>query len=311
MKPLTPIVFLMLLLTSCTKTVIYEIPEQQPKLVVEGHIESGSAPLVFLSKSVGFFNKVSIEEVNKSLVRDALVMVECDGIRDTLQLICIEDIPEDLLDEAAELIGVSIERLRTLRFCVYTSLNPFLLGVEGKSYRLLIQHQGKEYSSVTTIPAHLPLDSLWFELYGSRTDVGWVYANMTEPAGLGNCYRWFAKVLGSDQQFVAPLGSAFEDKFIDGRTFEFYAARGIDPNNPDSVNASEAFFFKRNDTVVVKFCTTDRAGFDFYRTFETEVANVGNPFASPGLIKTNIQGGALGIWGGYGVWLDTVVCVPR
>ena len=32
----------------------------------------------------------------------------------------------------------------------------------------------------------------------------------------------------------------------------------------------------------------------------------GNPFASPTSVVTNIEGGALGIWGGYAVFLDTI-----
>ncbi len=40
---------------------------------------------------------------------------------------------------------------------------------------------------------------------------------------------------------------------------------------------------------------------------ETEVSNNGNPFAAPTAIKSNISGGALGYWGGYGTVYDTIV----
>jgi hypothetical protein len=32
----------------------------------------------------------------------------------------------------------------------------------------------------------------------------------------------------------------------------------------------------------------------------------GNPFASPITIRSNIQGGAIGVWGGYGASIDTL-----
>jgi hypothetical protein len=57
---------------------------------------------------------------------------------------------------------------------------------------------------------------------------------------------------------------------------------------------------------VVKFCTIDHEAFEYLRTFETEVMNNGNPFAAPSSVKTNITGGALGAWIGYGASFDTI-----
>lgn len=59
------------------------------------------------------------------------------------------------------------------------------------------------------------------------------------------------------------------------------------------------------DVIVVKFCTIDKAHYEFWRTFETAVAGVSNPFAAPTTVRTNVKGG-LGIWGGYGISLDTI-----
>jgi hypothetical protein len=51
--------------------------------------------------------------------------------------------------------------------------------------------------------------------------------------------------------------------------------------------------------VVVKYCNIDKATFDFWRTMEYSYANIGNPFASPNKVLSNIQGGGLGYFGGY------------
>jgi hypothetical protein len=34
----------------------------------------------------------------------------------------------------------------------------------------------------------------------------------------------------------------------------------------------------------------------------------GSPFSSPGNLPSNIQGDGVGIWAGYGIYYDTVIC---
>jgi len=110
-----------------------------------------------------------------------------------------------------------------------------------------------------------------------------------------------------DSIFVTPRGSVLEDKFFNGKSFDFGYNRGSVPNSSkDDDNNDERNFFKRGDTIVVKFCSIDRAHFLFWRTEEMQVGNNGNPFGSPAPITSNIEGG-LGIWGGYAVTLDTVI----
>jgi hypothetical protein len=130
---------------------------------------------------------------------------------------------------------------------------------------------------------------------------------MTEPAGLGNCYRWFAKRIHKDSSFIAPRGSTFDDKFIDGQSFDFAYNRGRLPNSTaaDDTN-DESGFFKKGDTVVVKFCTVTRESFRFWSTAEEQASNNGNPFASAQPIESNITGG-IGIWEGYSPSYDTVI----
>lgn len=300
-----------ILLASCTKEITIDIPDSEPKLVVEGHIEPGQPPIIFLSKSTGYFDKTDLNTFNNLLVKDATIIFSNSQLTDTLDLICSNQIPPAFQQQLAELLGVSLQTFTAQNICAYTSLNPLLFGVENENYSIKILYNNEEFNANTSIPQHLALDSSWFMLYGDEAERGFISVNMSEPAGLGNCYRWMAKRKGKDSRFIAPYGSAFEDKFIDGQTFNFFAARGMEPNSAqEEDNGPDAGYFKTGDTVIIKFCTTDPASYQFYRTFETEAGNLGNPFASPGLIKGNISNGALGIWGGYGVWYDTVICKP-
>jgi hypothetical protein len=302
---------LLLLSFSCTKEINIEIPASTAKLVVEGHIEPGQPPIIFLSQSTGYFDKTDLNTFTNLLIKNATILFTAPNGSDTLDLVCSDQIPPSFQQQLAEMLGISVEALKSQNICAYTTLNPLLFGKENESYSIKIIYENEVYESTTKIPPHLALDKTWFALYGDEVEKGFISVDMSEPKGLGNCYRWMAMREGKDSRFIAPLGSAFEDKFIDGQTFNFFAARGMEPNSTkEDDKGADAGFYKTGDTVIIKFCTTDQASFQFYRTFETEAGNLGNPFASPGLIKGNISNGALGIWGGYGVWFDTVICKP-
>jgi hypothetical protein len=150
---------------------------------------------------------------------------------------------------------------------------------------------------------------------GQKDSLGFIWAHLTDPDTIGNCYRWFAQRINhypgtnemKDPYFIAPIGSTTEDKFFNGKSFDFGYNRGNLPNSDkDDDNNDERFYFKRGDTVVVRFTTIDRANFEFWRNQETQVSNNGNPFSNPQPIKSNINGG-LGVWGAYGVSYDTVI----
>ena len=145
--------------------------------------------------------------------------------------------------------------------------------------------------------------------------LGFIWAHLTDPPAPGNYYRWFAKRINhypgtdtvKDADFIAPIGSAFEDRFFNGKSFNFFYERGMIPNsNKKDDFGVERNYFKRGDTIAVRFTTIDRANFEFWRDEETQVSSNGNPFANAAPIKSNINGG-LGILGAYGVSYDTVI----
>ena len=197
--------------------------------------------------------------------------------------------------------------MRSFNYCIYSTLNPQLFGVLGKTYTLNILAEGKSYYSKTKIPFPVPLDSLWFK--PEKDSLGFVWATLDEPDTMGNCYRWFAKRLGKDKSFIAPIGSAFEDQFINNTRFDFAYFRGSVPGSErEDDNNVEAGFFKIGDSIVVKFCSTDKSVYKFFRTYETNISNGGNPFASPSVVESNIIGdNVLGVWAGYGPFIDTLI----
>lgn len=279
-----------ILLTGCEKNVTVKLPEVEQLLVVEGYVETGQAPYLFLSRSLDFFGSVNINTVLENTVSGATVIVD-DGITtDTL----LQPLP-----------GIGY----------YTSTR--LSGQPGRTYRLRIFAEGTELTAATFLPLPVPLDSVWWKVDGERDSLGFAWAHLTEPDTIGNNYRWFAKRINrytygknagevKDSVFLAPLGSVFEDKFINGRSFDFNVVRGkaYNSNKEDDLK-EENFFFKRGDTIAVKFCSIDRAAFQFWRSEETQVSNNGNPFGTVTPVDGNIEGG-LGIWCAYATTFDTI-----
>ncbi|UPT68961.1 MAG: DUF4249 domain-containing protein [Sphingobacteriales bacterium JAD_PAG50586_3] len=80
-----PIVTAMLvILQSCEKEITVDLPQPDPKIVVEGYIFEGLRPYVVLSKNSGYFAPIDSVALANSVIYDALVIVS-DGVNiDTL-----------------------------------------------------------------------------------------------------------------------------------------------------------------------------------------------------------------------------------
>lgn len=278
-------IFIFLLITAlmgaCQKKIDVKIPDYKQQLVVEGRIENGSTPEVYLSYTVPYFGNHT-QNLSDFAVKGALVTVSDGTSIDTLK----------------DLTGLGY---------YYKALN--MIGATGKTYSLNIQLNGKTYTSNTTIHPMVKLDSLWFKVTHDDT-LGFIYARLTEPAGVGNCYRWFGKRINKDQGFIAPLGSAFDDKFIDGKSFDFAYDRGVLQNSTATDdNNNERGYFKKGDRVIVKFCSIGYDEFLFFRSYDANIISNGNPFAAPTNLQNNIRGeNVLGVWCGYNPFIDTLIC---
>ena len=274
----------MFLLYSCEKNITVDLPEVEQKIVVEGYIEPGEKAVVMLTRSASFFAPVDSASLISYLVANALVTVS-DGITtDTL-----------------------IATIDTNYYVPLLYKSQTLVGQIGRTYTLTVVADGKTLTSVTTIPQPVPLDSVWFKIQEGRDSLGFAWAHLTDPDTIGNCYRWFAKRLHKDKRFLTPPGSVFEDKFINGKSFDFAYNRGTEPNSTaEDDNDGARGFFKTGDTIAVKFCAIDRTHFEFWRKADQQINSNGNPFGSPAPIPTNINGG-LGIWGGNASTYDTII----
>jgi len=288
-------------LVACEKDIDIELPEGERKLVVEGSIEQNQPPFVILSKTEGYFDPVDLSALQSAFVHGATVFVSNGTNNIQLTEICTNQLPDSLLPTVAELIGVSLNSLKTFGFCLYTTLDPLIFGEIGKTYSLTIDVEGKQLTSTTTIPALVPMDSYWYKDQPGFNEYGYLWFQLTDPPALGNAYRMYTQRKGKDSRFIpAGGGSVFEDHFVNGLSFEGFIYRGHEINSTEEDDNNETSeYFLQGDTLIVKFCSIDQPHFKFWETFEVAAFNNGNPFAAPATIQTNIDGG-LGIWGG--VW---------
>ena len=302
---------LLLVFNACQKEITIELPDAKQKICVEGKIEPGLPPYVILTHNVPYFGATDIAALQNTFVHNAVVKISNGTSIVTLMEYCSQNIPDSILPFVAQFTGVDTASLKNFNYCLYTTFS--MLGSKNITYDLSINVEGKSLSSSAKILDPIPLDSTWFKYLKANKkgdSLGFVYAHLTDPPIEGNCYRWLTMRKGKDFSYVVPPGSVFDDKFINGKSFDFAYERGINPNsNEQQTNPEEVGFFKRGDTVIVKFCAIERPVFDFFRQEDIAIYSQGNPFASPTSVPSNVfpREDALGVWCGYGTAMDTVV----
>lgn len=303
-------------LISCEKEVQVDLPETDPKLVVEGTIENGKPPIVILTRTQSYFAPTDLNSIASIFVKDATITVS-DGITTvTLGEIGSDGLTEEQILFAAEATGIDPALLANADIAVYSDTAFTFLGEIGKTYSLNVQGAGMTCSSVTHIPNIVAWDSTWWRLAEQSADddsSGYIWGRLTDPDTMGNGYRHYARRIYStdpdfeeDSRFISPLGTTFNDKYLNGLTVDLFAVRGRDPYR-DNSDDETAGYFLRGDSVVMKLVSMGLDEVDFYMTYDNNVASQGDMFSTPANARSNINGG-LGIWAGWAAYYDTLVC---
>ncbi len=298
MKFLNYILFIAVcFLVACEEDVTPIDVEIQRDIVVEGYIEGGEVPIppiVALTRSFPFNRAVRSEELSDLFVHDAQVEVS-DGTESVmLEEVCWDQLTIEQKRFVTENfdLGIDADNFR-INVCLYTDLDFSFLGEVGKTYSLSILADDKALNASTTIPTHVPIDSLYLQPRAGDNSVLFqeLVAIIADPEET-NFYRYFTSVNGN--RFRIPLTSVADDLFFNGQTFEFPLPKALDGTPTPQ---SEFGFYEQGDSVVIRWTNIDEPHFNFWNTVEFNSFNQG-PFASYTRIESNIEGG-LGIWGGY------------
>lgn len=276
---------------SCEKDIELNLDKTPNQLVIDASIENGRPPVVILSKSLNYFNKINKDSLAASFVHNADVKIN-NGLK-------IFKLTED-----------SIKNTDGSTFYYYTSKPgpDLLLGAIKSSYSLKVNVNGASYDASTTIPDFATkIDSTWWEEIPGLKDSNniRILSKLKDSKGLGDYIRYFTKV--NSANFFPGLNSVSADELYDGLSFTTFFEKGADRNNERSRTNTN---FNKGDTVVLKLCNIDKVNFDFWRTLDFGFQSNGNPFSSPVKILSNIQGNGFGYFGGYAAQYKTVI-IPK
>lgn len=282
------IIIITFTLTACEREMNIQLPGAEPKLVVEGTIETGLPPIVRLSRSIGFFSKIDTTAFFNSFVTGAHITVS-DGF-DTITL---REYELYLGDYKTNFYSVDSANVADLAF----------FGISGRKYDLVIELDGDTYTASTSIPPiNYGLDSLWTEIptneeaLAADPNYRIIRGRYNDPPDEVNRFRTFTSINGG--LFHPPFFSVNNDDIINGTTVVVMIEPGW--NRFDTLNTEFSNYFHLGDTVDMKLSSIDFATYEFFRTLEYAYGTVGNPFAAPMVVSSNINGGAIGVWAGYG-----------
>ncbi|MBP9933344.1 MAG: DUF4249 domain-containing protein [Chitinophagaceae bacterium] len=286
---------------SCEKEIDIDLSSGEKLIVVEGSIETDQQPYVSITNSIGFFDKIDLSNIG--YIKGADVQVTDLTAGKTIKLI------EYNIDTT---IGN-----QTFSFSIYgPDINdPQALNFKGQighTYLLNILSEGKNYTAVAQIPSTTGLDSIWTEPVPGREDTFSVLkALYNDPDTFGNSVR--VQTLnrkyikdGSFETFQTSFNSVYNDDIINGARFPLTLDLGYDKSKQYSNEEFQTIgYLRKGDTVTVKWGAIDRGVFKFWETLAFSAGSVGNPFASPTKIQSNVSG-ALGVWGAYNSLFYTI-----
>jgi hypothetical protein len=266
-------IILALLMAACTP----ELPESPETLVVEGWIENGAAPVVFVTSSVSTsFQEQGLGDLIEHVALDANVTVTHNGVRYPLK--------------------ATINKDYFLTIC-YTSKT--LKGETGGTYRLEVDWKGLHAEAETTIPAPGTVDSIVVE-HHPLIDTSYVLKAHINPAPEVRYYRFFSMAVGKDSTYAVSYNGTFDSELREDELFAVNRGRNNPIEYPD-------FYYTYGDSVRFKLASIDAEAYDFWTRYDESVM-----FSHAALIpySSNIRGninGGLGYWFGYGISTYTAV----
>lgn len=282
------------MLASCEKEVHVNLSSGPPSIVIQGAIESDLPPYVVLTRSVGYLSKIDLSTLENTFVHGAKVKVS-----DGSQEITLREYSIDTGTSGNKFSFYSIDTADQASF--------YFRGKTDYYYTLKVEVDGKTYTSVTKVPNVEPLDNIWVDTVTAPPDkipgARLLYFKYTDPDTPGNCVRYFTR--RNSEPFYPGIGSVYNDEIVNGSSISTNFLAGYDRSKEP--NRDSLGFFYLGDTVTIKWCAIDKGVYNFWNTFEFATGTVGNPFASPINVQTNIKGGALGIWAGYGAVQRSII----
>ena len=261
-------------LGSCKVKWDFEVEDFEPKIVVDGWIESGNVAYVCLSQTLPLNSVVDSLAFSEIPIRWAKVTVS-DG-------------------QTTEVLTGRIDTDYTPPFIYRGSM---MTGEPGKTYTLTVEYSGQTVTAVTTIPRPVPLSDIKVTRSADNDTLFQISAYINDDSSEKNYYKFFTRVTNKEGRFYSSFLGTIDDAIVKDSQTAIPVYKGVH----FTYTTKFIPFYSIDDTVQVKFTQIPQHGFDFWNSYENEITNGQNPlFPSNTNLKSNVQGG-LGIWCGYGV----------
>jgi hypothetical protein len=282
------------LLTSCEEEYIPKTDTDLQKIVVEAYIEKseeGIPPYVILTKSLPFYTDFGLNILDQLFIHDAKVFINTNNQKVELQEICLNEVPAELRESLAKRFGLNLDSV-SVNFCVYVDIQGLLQISEGIEYRLNVYADNDSVLSTGVIPPLVPIDSIWFEdVPGKPLDSFLqLFCKIVDRPVEKDYYRYFTA--GEGEALIPNFSSVTDDYFFNGQSFKFILQKASAPG--EDFNETTGYF-RKGDSIEIKWCVIDKSQFDFWNTLEVSRTRQG-PFSSYVRIDGNISNG-LGIFG--------------
>ena len=257
------------ILSSCSQEVItIDLKGAAPKIVIEGTLAEGEPCTVRISKTGDFYKPSVFPPVTGATV----TLLDSEGNLETLAE-----------NEPGLYRGNS------------------LTGVEGRTYTLTVEAEGKTYEAVSTLMKAVEIDSLTYYFEDDPDIYNEDYEDM-EEGYVFSCYFTYHEIEGNYYRIkLTHNGELLQDIFLIPDWYE----------DGDSVEYEFwNHLFEKNDTMKVELLSIDRAVYDYFSTLNDVVLSEdsGPVFSSiPDNPLTNFTEGALGYFAAYSVRSQTVV----
>ncbi len=231
---------------SCKKIINIDLENASPEIVIEGNVTNTSFAEVRISKSVPFSSPNIFPDVSDADVS----ITDNNGTK---------------------------YKLSEVQRGLYTNFN--LTGVPGRTYNLYINAEGKVYTSISTMPLQVNLDTILLDkiFFGDKSI--WVAKpQYKDPDGFGNSYKFTESINGVRY----PQTWVWDDRLTNN------GISTIPLIQNDSI-------IKKNDVVGVEMQCIDKNIFRYFTAFN----NIQYSATTPANPPSNITGGALGYFSAH------------
>lgn len=275
-------IFLLLSLFACTSEIELQQQDYQPKIVVDGYIESDGFANVYLTKSSPFLTEYDSASIRATFLNTATVILSCsNGDSEVLTL---------------------FRKNSFFPPFVYKSIR--MKGIVGETYSLEIRTNGKVLTASTTIPVPPKVSHVRMETESDSTG-SIKFDFLTDSVSIDHVFIRYRSLL-ADKDFH-PAGVPIYKVNAPNSTVSLQVYR-CDESNLYLTNTKKLPYYKwpkyqfsRKDTVLMRIGSVDTDAYRVLISLFADQTLKDNPFAlnSAG-IQSNIVGG-IGRWTGIGM----------